>query len=182
MKIKRSTFTSKFLSVIKWVIIKLYFSNKFNSSRSFFIGSNFKIFIENGKISMGLNTRIADQCEIQSRNSIINIGDNFNLNSYSRIISFENISIGDNVTIAQNVSILDHDHGYCVFNNKLTLEGYKTKQITIGNNVWIGDKVVITKGVTVGDNVIIGAGSIITKSIESNSVVAGNPFKVIKKI
>lgn len=52
----------------------------------------------------------------------------------------------------------------------------------MGCNVWIGDKVTILGGVTIGDNVIIGAGSIITHDIPSNSMAAGAPAKVVKKI
>ena len=56
------------------------------------------------------------------------------------------------------------------------------KQITIGNNVWIGGSVTILPGVTIGDNVSIGTGSVVVKDIPSNSVAVGNPCKVIKKV
>lgn len=55
-----------------------------------------------------------------------------------------------------------------------------TKPITIGNDVYIGNNVIILPGVEIGNNVIIGAGAVITKNIPNNSVVAGVPAKVIK--
>lgn len=56
------------------------------------------------------------------------------------------------------------------------------KEITIGNNVWLGGNVVILPDVTIGDNVVIGAGSVVTKDIPANTVAVGNPCKVIKGI
>jgi acetyltransferase-like isoleucine patch superfamily enzyme len=53
--------------------------------------------------------------------------------------------------------------------------------VTIGNDVWIGYGVTILSGVTIGDGAVIGANSVIAKDIEPYSIVAGNPFKVIKK-
>jgi maltose O-acetyltransferase len=54
--------------------------------------------------------------------------------------------------------------------------------VTIGHNVWIGGDVTILPGVTIGDNVTIGAGSVVVKDIPANTVSAGNPCRVIKRI
>lgn len=53
---------------------------------------------------------------------------------------------------------------------------------TIGDNVYIGAGAVIMNPVNIGDNVIIGAGSVVTKNIPSNSIVAGNPAKIISQL
>lgn len=182
MRLTRSTIFLKITATLKWLRIKFHYGKKFDSKAPFYIGRNFKLFIEGGKVEIGETPRISDLCEIQARNSVIEIGKNFNLNSFSRIVAFDKIIIGDSVTIAQFVTILDHDHDYKIQNKKLILDGYKTNPVIIGNNVWIGDKVVITKGVNIGNNVIIGAGSVITKNIESNVIVAGNPLKILKKL
>lgn len=52
--------------------------------------------------------------------------------------------------------------------------------IIIGNNCWIGTNVRICKGVTIGDNAVVAACSVVTKDVPANSVVAGNPAKVVK--
>ena len=52
--------------------------------------------------------------------------------------------------------------------------------IIIGENCWIGTNVRICKGVTIGDNAIVAACSVVTKDVPANSIVAGNPARVVK--
>ena len=84
------------------------------------------------------------------------------------------ISIGDNVTLAPRVHILAHDAS-----TKMFLNYAKIGLVEIGDNVFIGANSLILPNVKVGNNVIIGAGSIVTKDIPNNSLVAGNPAKII---
>lgn len=83
------------------------------------------------------------------------------------------ISIGDNVTLT-NCRILLHDA--CV---RKTFGYTKLGMVRIGNNVFVGAEAVILAGVSIGDNVVIGAGAVVAKDIPSNSVVVGNPCKII---
>lgn len=84
------------------------------------------------------------------------------------------ISIGDDVAIADHVIIRDWD-GHAI------VGGRPDKlPITIGNHVWIGMRAIILKGVTIGDGAVIGAGSVVTKDVPPNTVVAGNPAKIVK--
>lgn len=53
--------------------------------------------------------------------------------------------------------------------------------VTIGNDVWIGSDVIIMSGLTIGDGAVVGTGSVVTNDVESFTVVAGNPARVIKK-
>jgi maltose O-acetyltransferase len=54
--------------------------------------------------------------------------------------------------------------------------------ITIGSNVWIGGHCAILPGVTIGDNSIVAAGSVVTKDVPANTIVAGNPAKLLRHI
>lgn len=96
-----------------------------------------------------------------------------------RISAAKSIRIGDNCMLAANVIISDSDwHG--IYNR---IRPFRcTKPVVIENNVWLGERVIITKGVTIGENSVIGAGAIVTKDIPANSVAAGNPARVIKTI
>lgn len=89
------------------------------------------------------------------------------------------ITLGDNVHITEGVRFVAHDGGTLLFRDKVPdLE--LTKPIVVGDNVYIGNNVIILPGVTIGNNVIVGAGAIVSKDIPDNSVAVGVPAKVIK--
>ena len=52
--------------------------------------------------------------------------------------------------------------------------------VSIGNDVWIGGRVIILPGVNIGDGCIIGAGAVVTKDIPSYCVAVGVPAKVVR--
>ncbi|USD67038.1 acyltransferase [Vibrio sp. SCSIO 43136] len=79
------------------------------------------------------------------------------------------ITIGAGSYVAFNATILTHD----MCRNLHT----STK---IGNKCFVGCNSLIMPGVTIGDECIVAAGSVVTKSVPSNSMVAGNPAKIIK--
>lgn len=85
---------------------------------------------------------------------------------FSTILNAE--SIGDNFRCKNNVTIGN------VYDDD-------TKRPIIGNNVYVGANAVIIGPITIGDNVTVGAGAVVTKDIPSNSVVVGNPSKIIDK-
>lgn len=87
------------------------------------------------------------------------------------------ITIGNDVTLAPRVHILAHDAS-----TKNFLGYTRIGLVCIGNNVFIGAESIILPGVRIGDNVVVGAGSVVTKNIPSNSVVMGNPARVVSKI
>lgn len=89
------------------------------------------------------------------------------------------ITLGNNVHITAGVKFITHDGGTLLYRH-LIPDLEITKPITIGNDVYIGNNVILLPGVTVGNNVIIGAGAVVSKDIPDNSVAAGVPAKVIK--
>ena len=86
------------------------------------------------------------------------------------------IHIGANTLVAGGVTILSHDHCKRVGNNQPYLI-----DTFIGKNCFIAVGAIILPGVKIGDEVIVGAGAVVTKDVPSNTVVAGNPAKIIRK-
>ena len=89
------------------------------------------------------------------------------------------ITLGDNVHITGGVKFLTHDGGTLLFRDRVPdLE--ITKPITVGDNVYFGNNVIVLPGVTIGSNVVIGAGAVVSHDIPDNSVAVGVPARVIK--
>lgn len=86
------------------------------------------------------------------------------------------ITIDDDTMIAANVQIISNNHD---LENRRVIT---CLPVHICRNVWIGAGSTILRGVTIGENSVVGAGSVVTKDVEPNTIVAGNPAKVIKRI
>lgn len=89
------------------------------------------------------------------------------------------LSIGNNVVICAKTTIITHDYSHTVVCNLFNQNIGDAKPVSIGNNVFVGIDAMILMGTTIGDNVIIGAKSVVRGDVPSNSVVSGNPAKVI---
>lgn len=110
----------------------------------------------------------------------IQVGKNFFANYNCTILDVAKVKIGDNCQLAPNVAIYTAGHPiHPVSRNSLYEYG---KEITIGDNVWIGGNSVICPGVHIGDNAVIGAGSVVTKDIPDWCIAAGNPCRVLRRI
>jgi len=95
-----------------------------------------------------------------------------------RISSAAEIIVGDNCMLANGVYLTDSDW-HDIYNRTVT---GKPAAINLENNAWIGDSAIICKGVTIGENSIVGAGSIATSDVPPNSIAAGNPARVVKRL
>lgn len=92
-----------------------------------------------------------------------------------------NVTFGENVLCGPEVLIYTVNHKF-VSNKNIISSGLTSKRVVVGNNVWIGTRVIILPGVHIGNNVIIGAGAVVTKSFPSNVLIAGNPAQIKKKL
>lgn len=120
----------------------------------------------------------------------IRIGNNVGI-SGATIYARKGITIGDNTAIGGNVKILDNDFHPIEVEDRITLLGdpnggnsdlVPTKEIKIGKNCFIGCNAIILKGTVLGDGCVVGAGAVVAGKFEDNSVIAGNPARVIRKL
>ena len=94
--------------------------------------------------------------------------------------SNSSIEIGDFCDISNRVQIISGTH-------KIDLEGKRSagkaysKDIKIGNGVWIGAGSIILGGVTIGDNSVVAAGSVVNKDVHEFTIVGGVPSKLLRK-
>jgi acetyltransferase-like isoleucine patch superfamily enzyme len=109
----------------------------------------------------------------------IRVGLNVFVNQNCTFYDLGGLDIADDVMIGPNVSIITAGH---------PLEPSQRRAITIGKpivierNVWIATGSTIIGGVTVGENSVVAAGSVVTKDVPPNTLVGGNPARVIRSI
>lgn len=146
-------------------------------------------FIDFGeRLTTGVGCRFdsfpgSDPCKKKLR-----FGKSVQINDYVHIVSMDSITIGDNVLMASHVFISDNSHGRYKGSEHdsdptvpPTQREYATAPISIGDNTWIGEGVIIMPGVTIGKGCVIGAHSVVSKSIPDYCVAVGSPAKAIKK-
>lgn len=107
---------------------------------------------------------------------MVNIHKNVFINHSVCMSAAAGIEIEEMVQIAPQVTILTVNHD---LKNRVVV---KCKPVHIKKNAWIGARAIIMPGVTVGENAVVGSGTVVTKDVAENTVVAGNPAKVIKTI
>ena len=120
----------------------------------------------------------------------IHIGNNVGI-SGATIYARKGIEIGDNTAVGGNVKILDNDfhpldwetrNRYLNDPHGGDADVVPTKEIKIGKNCFIGCNAIILKGSILGDGCVVGAGAVVAGKFEANSVIAGNPARVIRQL
>lgn len=110
----------------------------------------------------------------------VHFGNGIYANSNLTIVDDGHVYVGDKVMFGPNVTIATANHP---IDAELRGRGLQyNKDVSIGENAWIGAGTVIVPGITIGKNAVIGAGSIVTKDIPDNVVAVGNPCRVLRPV
>jgi galactoside O-acetyltransferase len=130
------------------------------------------------------SVRIGENAAIRGHSRIdyyknLSIGNNSAVNYGFQAIGRGKIKIGDFVQIGPNVMISTANHN--ILGKNFDLYPVTVQDVKIEDNVWIGANSIILAGVTIGEGSIVAAGSVVRHSIPKNSVVLGNPAKVVVK-
>jgi len=108
------------------------------------------------------------------------IGDHVFLNVLCNILDCNEVHIGHHVMIGPAVQIYTAAH---LLQAEPRIQGWEVaKPIVIEDNVWLGGGAILLPGVRIGRNAVVGAGAVVTRSVPANTVVAGNPARVIREI
>lgn len=112
----------------------------------------------NSQVSLGDNSGIGVNCEMNGP-----------------------VIVGKNVNMGPEVIIYTHNHANSRTDIPMREQGAdKVMPVTIGDDCWLGRRVIILPGVEIGKGSILGAGTVVAKNIPEYSIVVGNPAKVIK--
>ncbi len=184
------------LSLFLNKITKLRRSFKFKNlkiGKNSIIDYNTKIDIHHNPLIIGDNVYIKSIAKgyhagmpfpttllIDIANAQITIGNNCRLNGVY-VHAQKGVTIGMNTVIAAGVNIID-SNGHIANSENRTVGRDTPKEIFIGNNVWVGLNAIILKGTTIGDNCIVSAGSVVKGVFEQNTIITGNPAKIVGKI
>lgn len=110
----------------------------------------------------------------------IYLGDQVYLNFLCTILDNNTVHIGTQVMIGPSVQVYTATHP---LQAEIRIQGWKiAKPIVIEDNVWVGGGAILLPGITIGRNAVVGAGAVVTQDVLPNTVVAGNPARVIKAI
>lgn len=109
----------------------------------------------------------------------IRVGRNVFVNQNCTFYDLGGLDIGDDVMIGPNVSLITSGHPLEPSRRRAFVTA---KPIVIERNVWIAAGATIIGGVTVGENAVVAAGSVVTRDVPPNTLVGGNPAKVIRSI
>lgn len=110
----------------------------------------------------------------------VKIGYDCRINTFAFSTEPYLIEIGDHVAIAAGTEFITHDGSTWCFDEELG--GGVFGKIKIGNNVFVGINCIILLNTTIGNNCIVGAGSVVRGNFPDNSVIFGNPAKIVSKM
>jgi acetyltransferase-like isoleucine patch superfamily enzyme len=144
------------------------------------------------KFSVGTGSIVAAQIIFERDNASIEIGNSTYIGA-SKLISASSICIGNDVLVSWGVTVVDHDsHSIQWSERSLDVKNWyvgikdwthvKSAAVKIGDRAWIGFGATILKGVSIGEGSVVGAGSVVREDVPANTVVIGNPAKVVKHL
>lgn len=144
------------------------------------LGKNVKLskFINLYGCQVGDNTKIGAFVEIQKNATI---GNNCKVSSHTFIC--EGVTVEDDVFIGHSVTFINDSYPRATSEGRLQTEAdWKVEKTLVKKGASIGSGTTILSNVTIGENAIVGAGSVVTRDVPANTIVAGNPAKILRSI
>jgi acetyltransferase-like isoleucine patch superfamily enzyme len=131
-------------------------------------------------LSLGRGTTVSSFTKIKATDGVLATGEKCGFGPGCFIAAGAGgIQMGDHVIFGPNVSVIAANYRYGQLDVPLEEQGLTSQGIQIGNNVWVGASSVILDGSEIGDNSIVVANSLVNRKFPPNSIIQGNPAKVI---
>lgn len=165
------------------MILKCVLGGKINFPKFYLscIDANSKIWCVNGRLIFTGRFISRRFLSINVMAGEVRIGNDVFFNQNVSINCQERIVIGDNTIVGEAVKFYDHNHRFNLSGN-IKDQGFTSKPILIGENVWIGSNAIILSGVQIGSNSVISAGSIVRSQIPEGCIYKdGEIIKIEKK-
>jgi len=139
-----------------------------------YIGKSSKIVIcGTCRMAKGVRLKLFD-------NSCLTIGNHFTSNANLLISCANKVTFGSDCLLGWNITIMDNDGGHTIIDKEIFVNSVKSKEVVIGNHVWIGAETSILKGSVVGNGSIIGYNSFVCglKAYTDDCLILGSPAYV----
>lgn len=147
--------------------------------RTRFMGCGTVVLEDGVVLGYGLAGALGDPILLEPReaDAVIRVGARTYLVNGTEIIARERVDIGSDCRIGERTTIIDSDfHG--IRPDERDKPG-KTAPVVIGDNVWLGNEVMVLKGVTIGKSAVIGARTVVTGDVSEGAVVTGAAMRVV---
>jgi acetyltransferase-like isoleucine patch superfamily enzyme len=131
-------------------------------------------------LRLGRGVTVSSFTKIKATDGPLEIGEHCGFGTGCFISSGEGgIRIGDHTIFGPNVSLIASNYSYEKLDVPLEEQGHTSKGVRIGRNVWVGANSVILDGSVIRENSIVVAGSLVNRQFPPNSIIQGNPAKVV---
>lgn len=127
---------------------------------------------------VGTDTMISHHVKIRDPEKI-SIGSHTHITNNVILDGRGTLTIGDDVLIGYQSIIMTYARGFRDRDTLIRLQPGSASPVVIGNDVWLGARVVVLPGVTIHDGAVIAAGAVVTKDVPAYAVAAGVPARVI---
>ena len=147
-------------------------------------GNHNRLVIGRRSLMQSLRVDIGSRRWLSSHSRLI-IGEHFSIGSKGRFLlpnSGNVVEIGNHCMFSSSVQLRGGEYPHLIFDKETGENLDQSDGIYIGDHAWIGEGVFIAKAVTIPPDTIVGARSVVTKRFdEQNTVIAGNPARVVKR-
>lgn len=147
-----------------------------------FIGPDVRFEVREGygRVVVGAYTHFGAHARVRSHEGTVRIGSKSVIGIRNTINGWIDISIGDTCLFGDDVYICDFDHVMADLSTPIKDQGIVKSPVRIGDDVWLGAKVVVTRGTRIGAQSVVAASAVARGTYPERSVVAGIPGKVVK--